>query len=146
MKTFLATISLLILSVWTCATYAQESATSTEYSVVIDARGKQITGICVMNAEEDGSVVGTIVNEIGIRAFDFTFDGRKAKVHDVFPPINKWYIRKVLRKDMTFLLTNINIKQNVVRGKREITVLPNGDVDLANHRYHIRYTFKLLVE
>lgn len=146
MKTFLATISLLILSVWTCATYAQESATSTEYSVVIDARGKQITGICVMNAAEDGSVVGTIVNEFGIRAFDFTFDGRKAKVQNVFPPINKWYIRKVLRKDMTFLLTNMNTKQNVVRGKRSLTILPNGDIGLINERYNIKYTFKLLVE
>lgn len=126
--------------------YAYENGFTKEFGVIIDARGKQITGICLMNMSEDGTIVGTIVNEFGIRAFDFTFNGKKAKILNVFSPINKWYIRKVLRKDMTFLLVNIQNCDSVINGKRTMTVSPSGEIILENNRYNIRYTFKSLDE
>lgn len=126
--------------------YAYENGHIKEYSVVIDARGKQITGICMMNMSEDGTIVGTIVNEFGIRAFDFTFNGKIAKILNVFSPINKWYIRKVLRKDITFLLLNFKKGKNVAKDKRTMTVSSSGEIILENNRYNLRYTFKSLDE
>jgi len=123
---------------------SQEECDATEYSVVIDARGKQITGICVISETESGNIVGTIVNEFGVRAFDFTFDGKKAKLENVFPPLDKWYIRRVLRRDMTFLLSNLRMKSKVEKRKRSITIAENGEIVMASRKYNIVYTFKPL--
>jgi len=125
---------------------SQEEGTlaTTEYSVVIDARGKQITGICVISLTESGNIVGTIVNEFGVRAFDFTFDGKKAKLENVFPPLDKWYIRRILRRDMTFLLSNLRMKNKAEKRKRSITIAENGEIVMTSRKYNIVYTFKPL--
>lgn len=107
----------------------------------IDARGKEITGICAISQEEGGNVVGTIVNEFGVKAFDFSFNGKKAKLENVFPPLNKWYIKKVLRKDIAFLLSNINERKNKQEGKRTFSINDEGEIVVANNKYHIKYTF-----
>lgn len=107
----------------------------------MDVRGREITSICMMNIEEDGSIVGTVVNEMGVKAFDFTYANGKAKVINVLGPFNKWYIRKVLRKDFSFILSNISKNQNVVWKKRSMTVSPNGDIIIKNDRFNISYTF-----
>ena len=54
----------------------------------MDVRGREITSICMMNIEEDGSIVGTVVNEMGVKAFDFTYANGKAKVINVLGPLN----------------------------------------------------------
>jgi len=138
----LAIISLLFCLLSSPAS-AQNGNETAEYSVVIDAHGKQqITGICVISESEDNNIIGTIVNEFGIKAFDFTFNGRKAKLQNVFPPINKWYIRKVLRKDITFLLSHIKTKKNETDGKRCINFSVDGTISLTNK--YITYTFNAL--
>lgn len=118
-------------------------ASAQEYRVSIDARGKEITGICAMS-QENGCTMGTIVNEFGVKALDFTYNGKKAKLQNVFPPINKWYIKKVLRKDIAFLLENINAKGNRQKGKRTITFGNDGEIVMKNERYNITYTFNPL--
>lgn len=139
----LAIISLLFCLL-SCPTFAQTEDETAEYSVVIDANGKQqITGICVISESEDGNIIGTIVNEFGMKAFDFTFNGKKAKLQNVFPPINKWYIRKVLRKDIAFLLSHIKTRECVVEDKRRITFATDGVIMLTN-KYNITYTFNPL--
>lgn len=143
MKRCLVVISLLSCLLF-CPTFAKTEDEAAEYSVAIDARGKQqITGICVISESEGGSIIGTIVNEFGMKAFDFTFNGKKAKLQNVFPPINKWYIRKVLRKDIAFLLAHIKTKEDATDGKRQITFSSDGAITLTN-KYHITYTFNAL--
>jgi len=134
-KRLLASISFLLLVV---------VASAQEYRVSIDARGKEITGICAISQEEDGGIIGTIVNEFGVKAFDFTYNGKKAKLQNVFPPINKWYIKKVIRKDIAFLLANIQGNEDRQEGKRAISFRDNGEIVMANNRYHITYTFNRL--
>ena len=94
----------------------------------MEVRGQEITSICLMNVEDDGSIVGTVVNEMGVKAFDFTYANGKAKVINVLGPLNKWYIRMVLQKDFSFILSNIDRRQNVVHKKRSMTVTPEGDI------------------
>jgi translation initiation factor IF-1 len=112
----------------------------------MEVRGQEITSICLMNVEDDGSIVGTVVNEMGVKAFDFTYANGKAKVINVLGPLNKWYIRMVLRKDFSFILSNIDRKQNVVHKKRSMTVTPEGDIVVRNDKYNIRYTFTPMKE
>ena len=111
MKRCLIFIELLFLLLPCSATESRE------YNLLMEVRGQEITAICMMNFEDDGSIVGTVVNEMGVKAFDFTYANGKAKVINVLGPLNKWYIRMVLRKDFSFILSNIDGGQNVVQKK-----------------------------
>ena len=104
-------------------------------------RDHNFSSICMMNTSDDGSIMGTVVNEFGIKAFDFTFANDKAQVLNVVVFLDKWYIRKVLRKDLTFILQNLSKGQDVEKGKRRMTFLPNGDIEVVDGKYNIRYTF-----
>lgn len=117
------------------------SAITTEYNLTIQARGQEITGLCVMNKEADGNIVGTIINEFGVKAFDFTYYNGKAQIMNVIGPLDKWYIRKVLRKDFSFILAHLWQDRNVVSKKRRMTFLPDGNVIVNNDKFKIHYTF-----
>lgn len=130
-KKLIASISFFLLSM---------VATAQEYRVSIDARGKEITGICAMSQQDD-CTMGTIMNEFGVKALDFSYNGKKAKLQNVFSPINKWYIKKVVRKDIAFLLANLNAKENRQKGKRTITFGEDGEIVMKNEKYNIAYTF-----
>lgn len=112
-----------------------------EYNLLMQVRGQEITGICVINTTPENEVVGTVVSEFGVKAFDFTYANGKAKVLNVIAMLDKWYIRKVLRKDLAFILENLPQGQDAVKKKRSISFLPNGDIEMKNGRFNIRYTF-----
>ena len=107
----------------------------------MQARGHEFTGLCIISQQADSTLVGTIVNELGVKAFDFTYANGKAKVLNVIAPLNKWYIRKVLRGDMSFFLSNINKGQDADKKKRHLRLMPNGNIDVSNDRFKIKYTF-----
>ena len=138
MKRCLIFIELLLLLLPCCA------AESKEYNLLMNARGQEITAICIMNVEDDSSIVGTVVTEMGIKVFDFTYANGKTKVMNVLGPLNKWYIRMVLRKDLSFILSNIDGGKDVAHKKRSMTFTPNGDIVVRNDKYNISYTFSIM--
>lgn len=107
----------------------------------MQVRGQEITGICVMNISPENEVVGTVINEFGVKAFDFTYADGKTKVLNVIAMLDKWYIRKVLKKDLTFILSNMSEGKDTVKKKRRISFLPNGSIDMMNSRFNIHYIF-----
>ena len=144
MRNSLRLISLLLLFLAARPCLAQEasdSVVSKEYNLLMQVRGNEISNICVMKTEPDGSIVGTVVSQFGIKAFDFTYSQGKAQVLNLIAMLDKWYIRKVLRKDLTFILQNLPESKDVVKKKRKMTFLPNGDIDVVNEKYKIRYLF-----
>ena len=118
-----------------------DSLVTKEYNLLMQVRGQEITSICIMNVAAGNNIVGTVVNEFGVKAFDFTFSQGKAKVLNVIGPLNKWYIRKVLKGDFAFILSNIGTGKDAVKKKRRLTYLPNGDMIATNDRFKISYTF-----
>lgn len=112
-----------------------------EYNLLMQVRGRELTGVCVMDSRPDGSIMGTVVSEFGMKAFDFTYTNGKAKVLNVVSFLNKWYIRKVLRKDLAFILSNLPQGQTVENKKRKITFSPDGRIDVVNGKFNIHYTF-----
>lgn len=139
----LTLINLLFLLLMAVPSLAQEDSIA-EYRVEIEARNRVITGICAIGRQPAGTLAGTIVNEMGMKAFDFRFDGKKVRLENVFPPINKWYIKRVLRKDMLLLLSNIGSRTNAEKGKRSLTFDNDGGMRLQNNRFHIVYSFSKL--
>lgn len=100
-----------------------------KYDVKIDIRKAYISGVCMMMKDE-GIVKASIVNEFGLSAVDFTYNPSKDKVKilNVMSKMNKWYIRRVLRKDL----------RNIMHQ------LPQGIYTYENKKQHIIYTFNPL--
>lgn len=144
MKRCLTLVSLLFLfflAACQAEGIGQDTASVREYQLLMQVRGHEITSICMMDIQADSSVLGTVVNEFGVKAFDFTYANGKAKVFNVVGPLNKWYIKRVLKGDFSFILANIGLGKDVVKKKRRLSFLPNGDVSVSNERFKIQYTF-----
>lgn len=116
-----------------------------QYGVSITARGAEITGVCIVKTDSEGSR-GAIVNEFGIHALDFmvSADRRKVKLLNVIAMMDRWYVRRVVKKDLRMLF---NATADGEQGSgRTVTVEPDGTVTLTNTRYKLKYSLKKLHE
>ena len=95
----------------------------------------------MVSQSPDGQTAGTIVNEFGVKAFDFIIDNGKVRIFNVIKPLNRWYIRKVLRKDFGFAFQHIREGKDISVVKRMITFRENGYIAIENDRHKIRYVF-----
>lgn len=106
-------------------------------------RDSALTGIMITR-EDDDAIVGSMVNEFGISALDFSYDRRKDKVKllSVAPFLDRWYIRRTLRRDLRYCLHQI-YRLNW-QGKEPYTVDRIGDtLTVVNPRRGLTYTFTL---
>ena len=100
---------------------------STRYTVAITFKNASISGICVVK-NIDAQIAGTIVNEFGIRAFDFTMnrDRRHVKLLNVMKPLDKCLIRKAIARDLKRLFNATTTDEYVsVEGDKIIMRRPN---------------------
>lgn len=116
-----------------------------ENVVVVDMRGNKLSGILMIKKTE-GGMVGTLVNEFGIKAFDFELNsavksrlgsGKSVKLIDVVKFMDRWYIRRVLRRDIDYMLGFPNVPQNC---GFEV-VKEGGNIVVKDLKYRINYTF-----
>lgn len=122
MARFLLSISFLFLSWLTMPALAQKS----KYAATIEMNKGYVSGICFLSEEGD-TIKGSIFNEFGISVLDFTFlrSKHQVKLENVIKMLNKWYIKRVLRKDLAQVLDN----------------LQQGIDSYRNEKYHINYQF-----
>ena len=138
---------LLLISLFclTSAAYASDYLLPLEgrqqFTVFISARGMELTGICIIKTDEEGSR-GAIVNEFGVHALDFTLssDRKKVKLLNVMPVMDHWYIKKVVRGDLKYLFLSTENPQS--KGKRTVTVEDDGTVMMENTKYRLKYSLK----
>ena len=83
---------------------ASDTLVRSEYSVLMRIGKREVTGICIMETEENGDVAGCLMNEFGVKAFDFTRSGGKTRIFNVMGPLDRWYVRRRLRKDFDHIL------------------------------------------
>ena len=111
----------------------------------ISFREAGFTGIFLIR-DSGSEIAGSAFNEFGIKGFDFIFNKQKGKVkfsRHMIRFLNKWYVKKILRADLAFLLR----KNNTAKQQRNRkTHTDNGHVILENTKYNITYKFKLLHE
>lgn len=140
MRRFLVSISFFVLSLSGMAQALDVSdSCASKYSVSISFRGVTITGLCILRDYGD-EVIGSVVNEFGIKAFDFVFnkDKGKTKLQNVIKMMNKWYIKKVISSDLSTLLRSENTENKM---KCRTIVKENGILTLNNNKYKINYKF-----
>ena len=100
-----------------------------KYSAYIDMPQGYVSGVCVLFNE--GTVIrGSLFNEFGITALSFSYDIKKEKIklYSVVKLMDKWYIRKIMKKDLSKLMR----------------CLQRGESVYQNEKYHITYSFSAL--
>ena len=116
----------LPISVQAQTTFPSADGERAKYAAYIEMPKAYVSGICVL-LQEDGLIKGSLFNEFGITALDFTYNPQrdKIKLHAVMKMMDKWYIRKVLKKDL----------------RQVMKTLKEGQTEYTNQRRHIVYRF-----
>lgn len=131
MRNFLLSVSLLCASMLASrvaaqTTFPMSNGDRIKYSAAIEMEKGYLSGVCML-LNTDGKIKGSFFNEFGVSAMDFTYDSRKqkTKLHNVISMLNKWYIRRVLKKDLSALMQ----------------CLRDGKTSYRDERYNINYNF-----
>lgn len=103
---------------------------SAKYSVFIEMPKGYISGICVM-VNDGKNLNGSIFNEFGISSLSFSYDKAKHKVKliAVIKMLNKWYIKRVLKKDICLVIEN----------------LENNVEEYYDEKHKIKYRFRTIL-
>ena len=143
MQRFLLLISLIfyLFSISSNIAIAQESVVVNQkplldslgvkekFATTIELPNGYLSGISVIK-RETLCYRGVLFNEFGITALEFTYDPYKKKIRfaQLIAMLNKWYIRRLLKKDLPYVMEN----------------LFRGISTYKNEKYHIIYQFSLM--
>jgi hypothetical protein len=130
------------------------------YRVVLKTPDNSITGICILKKNGD-EWRGTLMNEMGAKAFDFIVTDEKCELLNVISMMDKWYIKKTVAADLYYLFNVDNPKASFQKKlerfeqdgnlvvnykKKQILVEPDGSVLLMNNRHNLQYELRRMVE
>jgi hypothetical protein len=130
------------------------------YRLVLKYNDKAISGLCFLKKSDEGWR-GTLVNDMGAKAFDFVVTDDRCELRDIIPMMDKWYIRRAIADDLYFLVNADNTKasfaallerfeqndeQIVNYGKKQIRVGADGSVTLINSSRGLRYELRKMTE
>ena len=141
MRKYLLLISILLLSLASLTVQAQDSlivqqaplldsiGCKTRYATTIELSKGYLSGITIMVREAD-VYHGVLFNEFGITALEFTYQPQTKKVEliEVIAMLDKWYIRRVLKNDLQYVMEN----------------LMKGNPTYKDEKYHISYKFSVM--
>ena len=125
------------------ATYSvvADSTKIKQYSLLLQVRHDEISGICLMKMISEKEVIGTVINEFGLTAFDFDYKDGKTQLSNLPPILDKWYIRRILKKDLSFFFSYLLLGKDLRKSSRQISFSPDGEITLVNLRFKIKYKF-----
>lgn len=119
---FFCCVSLLLspaLSLKSQSLLPSPSGETLRYDASIELPRGYLSGVCIMRRDST-ALKGSIVNEFGISAMDFIYDERKDRVRllSVMKMLDRWYIRRTLRKDLRRLIQAMNGGKDEYRNER----------------------------
>ena len=102
-----------------------------KYNATIEMKKGYLSGICMLIRDKDG-YKGSIFNEFGISVLDFTYQPvtGKVKLENVIQLLDKWYIKRLLKQDLSQVIKN----------------LQKGISIYDNKKYKIHYQFTEMEE
>lgn len=130
------------------------------YRVLLKTPKNNITGICILKKNGD-EWRGTLMNEMGAKAFDFIVTDKKCELLSVISMMDKWYIKKTVAADLYYLLNVDNPKASFYKKqerfeqsgnlvvnykKKQILLKPDGSVLLMNNRRNLQYELRKMRE
>jgi len=136
--------------------HLRDSVQVNRYRIAISKDNMNISGIWMVRYMDE-TLRGTIVNEFGLKMFDFTCTAGACKLINVTPMIDKWHIRRTIARDVQFMLeidnpafkagqradrSQSDDTLTVVYRKRMLQRMPNGEMKMQNRRHNLTYSFK----
>ena len=144
--------------VWTADLRSDELKNT--YRVVLKTPDNSITGLCILKKSGD-EWRGTLINEMGAKAFDFVVTDKKCELLNVISMMDKWYIKKTVAADLHFLFNVDNpeapfhqqlerFEQDEMKvvnyRKKQLSVRPDGAVLLVNRRHSLQYELRKILD
>lgn len=121
-----------------------QSSPLQKHTFQIETSNGFVSGILLVS-EDDENINGSMINEFGISAIDFSYSKKKQKVKllSVISFLNKWYIKHVLKNDIKFCL---HVLYDVpFKKKHNYEVVHTVDsISIINNKRHLKYTFSPL--
>lgn len=145
-------------TVWNEANRSETEKNS--YRIVLKMPDNNITGLCILKKDNDGWR-GTLINEMGAKAFDFIVTDEKCELLNVISMIDKWYVKKTVAADLYFFFNVDNPKAPFQRDldrfeqdgvlvvnykKKQIRAEPDGAILLTNSRHDLQYEWRKMAE
>lgn len=115
------------------------------YYFELNRDGNSLSGLLITR-QENGEILGSIINEFGVSAIDFVYQckQRHFELKHVAKFLDKWYIRRTLKKDLAYCLDclyNLNPKPS----NTYIIVTNPDSTCILNRKLNIAYTFSPLI-
>jgi len=114
-----------------------------KYRVLIKTDQAEISGIMLVKYIAN-EWRGSLVNEFGVKAFDFVAPQGKCKLQNAISFLNKWYIRKTVEADFAFLFWEATVGKQV-KGKK-FEQFSEEKFVLKNKKRNIEYSFNYIAE
>ena len=123
--------SLAAIKLYAQSTFPASEGERMKYNAYIEMPRSYVSGIMIL-MNDNNEIKGSLFNEFGVTALDFSYLPKKNKVklHNVVTMMDKWYIRRVLRKDLAHMMV----------------CLQKGETAYQNERHHITYKFTPLAD
>jgi hypothetical protein len=127
-----------------------------DYRITIGRNQLNISGIWALRRMDD-SWRGIMMNEFGLKMFDFICTAKKCELNNVVALADKWHIRKTIADDLRFILeidcfgnkSDRNIRRSmngdtltITRKSKMLQRFPDGEMKMTNGKRNMTYTFK----
>lgn len=114
------------------------------YTFKIETSKAAVTGIMLLKETSD-EIVGSMVNEFGVSAIDFIYDKKKNSLRllNVISFLNKWYIKKVLKKDLRLSIQLLKELEHKNPKNYQID-LAEDSLSILNVKRKLKYTFNVM--
>ncbi len=113
-----------------------DTLSTRRFHTIINFKSTKISGILIIKKLNDNTLAGSLINEFGIKGFDFTIVDSRVKLEYVFKKLDKWYIRKILKVDLHFLFSDPKLESEY--SIKDTTVY----VSHVTHSLHYLYYYQ----
>jgi len=126
-----------------------------DFRILLTTPKAEITGILIAK-QMNGAWRGTLINEFGLKVFDFVSTPKKCELMNVISFLDKWYIKKLIASDIQFIMEIDNpdysagtraqwlwIEETLsvnYRDKKELRRFSDGKVEYKNNKRALSYT------
>jgi hypothetical protein len=142
-----------LISFW--RTEIRDTIQKNEYRLIFSTPKTNISSICIVK-QSNGLWKGTIINEFGVKVFDFVSTPQKCELMNVISFLDKWYVKRVIASDIQFIMEIDNPKYEegiksvrvsaqdtlsvIYKNRKELKRLPDGKIIYKNKKRAINYT------
>jgi hypothetical protein len=125
------------------------------FKLTVTTEKANITGIMPVKFM-DGVWKGSLINEFGVKVFDFVSTPKKCRLINVISFIDRWYIRKMIADDLQLLLeidkpaykayrqAKRDIRRDTLKITHKSSVIrrfPDNNIRLENQKRGVVYQF-----